>query len=34
MSIIGEILAKFFAIGVVGAGAFVIATYALNNSWL
>src|SRR6516164_6625051 len=34
MSIIGEILAKCFAIGIVGAGAFVIATYALNNNSL
>ena len=30
---IGEILAKCFAIGIAGAGAFVIATYALNNNW-
>jgi len=34
MSVIGEILAKCFAIGIVGAGAFVITTYALNNNWL
>ena len=34
MSMIGEILAKCFAIGIVGAGAFVIATYALNNNSL
>ena len=34
MSIIGEILARCFAIGIAGAGAFVIATYALNNNWL
>jgi len=30
MTIIGEILARCFAIGIAGAGAFVIATYALN----
>ena len=34
MSIIGEILAKCFAIGIACAGAFVIATFALNNNWL
>jgi hypothetical protein len=34
MSVIGEILAKCFAIGIVGAGASVITTYALNNNWL
>jgi hypothetical protein len=34
MSVIGEILTKCFAIGIVGAGAFVITTYALNNNWL
>jgi len=34
MSVIGEILAKCFAIGIVAAGAFVITTYALNNNWL
>jgi hypothetical protein len=34
MSVIGEILAKCFAIGIVAAGAFVITTYALSNNWL
>jgi hypothetical protein len=34
MSIIGELLAKCFAIGIAAAGAFVIATYALNSNWL
>jgi hypothetical protein len=34
MSVIGELLAKCFAIGIVAAGAFVITTYALNNNWL
>jgi hypothetical protein len=34
MSVIGEILTKCFAIGIVAAGAFVITTYALNNNWL
>jgi hypothetical protein len=34
MSVIGEILTKCIAIGIVGAGAFVAATYALSNSWL
>ena len=34
MSVIGEILTKFFAIGIAGAGAFVATTYILNNNWL
>jgi hypothetical protein len=34
MSVIGKILARFFAIGIAGAGAFVVATYAVNNNWL
>ncbi len=34
MSIIGQILAKCFAIGIAGAGAFLVATYALGNNWL
>jgi len=34
MSVIGEILAKCFAIGIAAAGAFMIANYALNYNWL
>jgi hypothetical protein len=34
MSAIGKILAKGFAIGIAGVGAFVVATYAINNNWL
>jgi len=34
MSVIGELLAKCFAIGIAAAGAFAIATYALNSNWL
>jgi hypothetical protein len=34
MSVIGEILAKCFAIGIAGVGAFAVATYAISNSWL
>jgi hypothetical protein len=33
MDIIGEILAKYIAIGVAAAAAFVIANYALNFNW-
>jgi hypothetical protein len=32
MNVLGGILARFFAVGIVAAGAFVIATYALD--WL
>jgi hypothetical protein len=32
--ILGEILAKFFAIGIVGAGTFVMVSVALSNNWL
>jgi hypothetical protein len=32
MNVIGEILTKFFAIGIAGAGAFVATAYVLN--WL
>jgi hypothetical protein len=34
MNVIGEILTKFFAIGIAGAGAFVATTYVLSNNWL
>jgi hypothetical protein len=34
MRILGEILAKFFAIGIVGAGTFVMVSVALSNNWL
>jgi len=34
MSVIAEILAKCFAIGIAGAGAFLVATCAINNNWL
>ena len=34
MDIIGEILAKYIAIAIAGAAAFVIASYALNYNWL
>ena len=34
MSVIGEILTKCLAIGIAGAGAFLVATYAINNNWL
>jgi hypothetical protein len=34
MSVIGEILAKCFAICIAGAGAFLVTTYAINNNWL
>jgi hypothetical protein len=34
MSVIGKILARFFGIGIAGAVAFVVATYAVNNNWL
>jgi hypothetical protein len=34
MSVIGQILAKCFAIGITGGGAFLVATYALSNNWL
>ena len=34
MDIIWEILAKYLAIGVAAAAAFVIASYALNYNWL
>jgi hypothetical protein len=34
MDIIGEILAKYIAIGIAAAAAFVIANYALNYNWL
>jgi hypothetical protein len=33
MSVIEEILVKCFAIGISGARAFAVATYA-NNNWL
>jgi hypothetical protein len=32
MSVLGGMLARFFAVGIVAAGAFVIANYALD--WL
>jgi hypothetical protein len=34
MDIIGEILAKYIAIGIAAAAAFMIANYALNFNWL
>jgi hypothetical protein len=34
MSVIGELLTKCLAIGIAGAGAFLVATYAINNNWL
>jgi hypothetical protein len=34
MDIIGEILAKYIAIGIAAAAAFMIANYALNYNWL
>jgi hypothetical protein len=34
MSVIGEILTKCLAIGIAGAGAFLVVTYAINNNWL
>jgi hypothetical protein len=34
MNVLGGILARFFAVGIAAAGAFVIANYALNNNWL
>ena len=34
MSVIGQILAMCFTIGIAGAGAFLVATYALSNNWL
>jgi hypothetical protein len=34
MSVIGEILTKCSAIGIAGAGAFLVATHAINNNWL
>ena len=34
MDVIGEILAKYIAIGIAAAAALVIANYALNYNWL
>jgi hypothetical protein len=34
MDIIWEILAKYLAIGIAAAAAFVIASHALNYNWL
>jgi hypothetical protein len=34
MSVIGEILAMCFAIGIAGVGAFAVAIYAMSNNWL
>jgi hypothetical protein len=34
MNVVGEILTKFFAIGIAGAGAFVATAYVLSNNWL
>jgi hypothetical protein len=34
MSVIGEILAMCFAIGIAGVGAFAVTTYAMSNDWL
>jgi hypothetical protein len=34
MDIVGEILAKYIAIGIAAAAAFVIVSYALNYNWL
>jgi hypothetical protein len=34
MSVIGEILAKCFAVGITGVGGFAVATYAFSNNWL
>jgi hypothetical protein len=34
MDIIWEILAKYLAIGIAAAAAFVIASHALNYKWL
>jgi hypothetical protein len=34
MNVIGELLVKCLAIGIAGAGAFAIATFAINNNWL
>jgi hypothetical protein len=31
MNVIGGILTRFFAIGIVAAGAFVVASYALKS---
>jgi hypothetical protein len=34
MKVVGEILTRIFAVGIVGAGAFVATAYALSNNWL
>ena len=34
MNVVGEILTKFIAIGIAGAGAFVATTYILSNNLL
>ena len=34
MDVIGEIPAKYIAIGIAAGAAFVIANYALNYNWL